>query len=77
MRAQVDKQLVDEAVVAYVDWRQECAVVWVAFDRWASTSGADAAAAFSSYRVALDREEGASRAYADLLARVAADNATA
>ena len=72
VKCQVDKQLIDEVIEAYVDWREECAAVWDAFDRWSSTSGVDAAAAFSAYRAALDREECASHAYADLLARIAA-----
>jgi hypothetical protein len=76
MKRQVDKQLVDEAIEAYVDWREECAAVWDAFDRWARARGVDAAAAFSAYRAALDREECASHAYADLSARIAAGKGT-
>ena len=67
-----DRQLVDEAMDAYVDWREECAAVWDAYDRWASAPAVDAAGAFSAYRAALDREECASHAYADLLARIGA-----
>ena len=71
MEEQVDKQLVDEAMEAYVDWREECAGVWAAYERWAGAPVADTAGAFSAYRAALDREECASDAYADLLARIA------
>jgi len=71
MKQQVNKQLVDEAIEAYVDWREECAEVWAAYERWASAPKIDAAGAFSAYRAALDREECASHAYADLLRRVA------
>ena len=71
MNEQVDKQLVDEAMDAYVDWREECAEVWDAYERWASAPKIDAAGAFSAYRAALDREESASHAYAHLLARAA------
>jgi hypothetical protein len=71
---QVDRQLADEAIRVYVDWREESAGVWDAFDRWESTRGADAAIAFAAYRAALDREECAARAYADLLGRVSAGN---
>jgi hypothetical protein len=67
MNEQVDKQLVDEAMDAYVDWREECAGVWDAYERWAHAPRVDAAGAFSAYRAALDREECASHAYADLL----------
>jgi len=69
MKRKADKQLLDEAIEAYIDWREECAAVRDAFARWASTPGVDAAAAFSAYRAALDREECASHAYAHLLAR--------
>jgi hypothetical protein len=67
MEGQVDKQLVDEAMEAYVDWREECAEVWGAYERWARAPKIDDAGAFAAYRAALDREESASHAYADLL----------
>jgi hypothetical protein len=70
--AQLDRQLVDEAIEAYVDWREECAAVWDAFERWENTPAVDAAAAFSAYGAALDREESAARAYAERLGRMAA-----
>jgi hypothetical protein len=69
---QVDRQLVDEAIEAYVDWREECAAVWDASDRWGNIPRVDAAVAFSASRAALDREECASHAYAGVLARIAA-----
>lgn len=72
MKEQADKQqLVDEAIEAYVDWREECAQLWDAYERWARAPKIDAAGTFSAYRAALDREECASHAYADLLARLA------
>jgi hypothetical protein len=71
MKEQADKHLVDEAMDAYVDWREECAQVWGAYERWANAPEFDAAGAFSTYRAALDREECASHAYAHLLARAA------
>ena len=70
MKEQVDKQLVDEAIDAYVDWREESAGVWHAYERWARAPKIDATGAFSAYRAALDREECASHAYADQLARI-------
>ena len=73
MNEQVDNQLVDEAIDAYVDWRQESAGVWDAYERWARAPRVDAAGAFSAYRAALDREECASHAYADQLARITPD----
>ena len=71
MKEQGDKQLVDEAIEAYVDWREECAEVSNTYERWADAPTADAAGAFSAYHAALDREECASHAYADLLVRIA------
>jgi hypothetical protein len=71
MKRQADKQLVDEAVEAYLDWREDCAAVWDSFEQWESTTGVAAAAAFSAYRAALDREECTSHASADVLARIA------
>jgi hypothetical protein len=71
MKRHLDKRLVDEAIEAYVDWREECGAVWDAYDGWARASGVDVAVAFSAYGAALDREECASHAYAHLLARIA------
>jgi hypothetical protein len=70
MQGQADRRLVDEAIQAYIDWREESAGVREAFDRWAGTRGVDCWAAFWAYRAALDREECASHAYAARLARV-------
>ena len=67
MTQQVDKQLIDAATDAYVDWREECTEVWGAYERWTDALKVDAAGAFAAYRAALDREESASHAYADLL----------
>jgi hypothetical protein len=49
--------LVDEAVDAYVDWREECATVWEAYERWVRADAADAQSALAAYWAALDREE--------------------
>jgi hypothetical protein len=62
--AEVNSQLVDEAIVAYVDWQEERAHVWDAYARWECAEHGDASMAFSAYRAALDREEMASRVYA-------------
>ena len=66
----IEKRLVDEAVDAYVDWREERASVWDAYARWASAPVADCRLAFSAYRAALDREERAAHVYAELMTRV-------
>jgi hypothetical protein len=67
MTQQMDRQLLDAAIEAYVEWREECAGVWDAYERWAHAPEVDAAGAFVAYRAALDREESASHAYAGVL----------
>ena len=67
MTPQVDKQLIDAATDAYVDWREACTEVWGAYERWTHALKADFAGAFAAYGAALDREESASHAYAELL----------
>ena len=66
------EQLLDEAVDAYGDWREECTEVWDAYERWRRAPAADAPFAFSAYCAAVDREERASHVYAKLMTRVAA-----
>jgi hypothetical protein len=65
-----DKQLVDEAVDAYADWREECVAVWDAYGRWKSAPRADAPLAFAAFTAALDIEEQASVVYASAIGRV-------
>jgi len=71
MTGRMDRQLA-EAIRVYIDWREESAGVWDAFDRCEHAHGADAETAFAAYRAALDREECAARVYADLLSRIEA-----
>jgi hypothetical protein len=61
---------VDKAVLAYVEWREECEAVWDASGRWASAPPRERAYVDSAYLAALDREEAAANAYAKLIARV-------
>ena len=35
------KQIVDDAVIAYVEWREECMEVWNAYGWWASAPPED------------------------------------
>ena len=58
---------IDTLVNTYVDWREECRTLRSAYERWSSVPDADRALAFAAYRAALDREEHASRMYADHL----------
>jgi hypothetical protein len=67
-----EQQLVDDAVYAYVEWREESAVVWAAYRRWTGAAAEDAGGAHAAYRAALDREEAAARVYASLIERVSA-----
>ena len=68
-----EKRLVDEAIAAYVDWREACVAVSDAYQRWAQACFADARLAFGGYRAALDREERAARVYASLVTQIATD----
>jgi hypothetical protein len=68
----LDRKLVDRLVDAYVDWREECVCVWEANERWSAAPQPERRLAFSGYRAALEREEHASRVYAELVARLAA-----
>jgi hypothetical protein len=67
---QLNSPLVDEAIHAYLDWQEESAEVWNAFARWECAENGDTSFAFSAYRAALDREEHASRVYAERMAEV-------
>jgi hypothetical protein len=62
--------MVDDAVFAYVQWREECAGVWDAHARWTGAADEDIAPAYTAYRAALEREEAAAHAYAGLIDRV-------
>ena len=64
------RQLVDEAMDAYIDWREECIAVSDAYAGWVAAEATDAALAFGVYTAALDREERASQVYAGLIRRV-------
>lgn len=65
------QRLLDTAIDAYADWRDECRAVWDAHRRWTSAPVADAGFAFDGYSAALEREECAAAVYAALMRRVA------
>jgi hypothetical protein len=69
MKRRLHRHIVEAAVDAYVDWREECLAVQDAYDRWTHAPIPDARWAFVAYRAALDREERASEAYAALAVR--------
>ena len=64
------QHLVDDMVVAYVEWREACPNVRAAYDRWARARPDDEMLAFGAYQAALDTEERASQVYADHVRRV-------
>jgi hypothetical protein len=68
--ASLRKRMVDEAMDAYIEWREECIRVWDAYYHWLSAVRADAALAFPAYVAALDREQRASEVYAGLINRL-------
>ena len=64
------RPMLDDAVLAYVQWREECAAVWNAYRWWESATTEDAVGAHAAYRAALDREEAAATVYAKLIDRI-------
>jgi hypothetical protein len=69
-RSRPQEQLVDDAVIAYVEWREECMEVWNAYGWWAIAPREDVRRAHAAYRAALDREEAAANVYRGLMKRV-------
>jgi hypothetical protein len=67
MSGTIDDRLVDEAMDAYVGWREICGDLRDAYERWTRAPRSRAAAAFAQYATALDREERASLEYAVLI----------
>jgi hypothetical protein len=65
-----DRQLADELMDAYVDWREACGAVRLAYDCWADTATADALYAFAAYQSALDQEEWAAHRYRRLVGKL-------
>jgi hypothetical protein len=55
--------VIDDAMDAYVEWREESAQVESAYRRWATAEPSDAALAFAAYVAALDREDRASTCF--------------
>lgn len=68
-RSARQRALVDGAVAAYTQWREECAAVRSAYRRWIGARAVDRPFAFADYNAALDREERAARRYARLMGR--------
>jgi hypothetical protein len=64
---ELDRRLGDALIDLYVEWREECSAVQLAYERWRKAARDDCAAAFTAYSAALDREERASDVYAALI----------
>ena len=62
--------IVDDVVLAYVEWRETCDAVWTMYDWWASGAAENPRSAHAAYEAALDREEAAARVYAELIGHV-------
>ena len=71
--AQVRPDLIDRLIELYCDWREECAEVHAAYERFSSVAADSRALAFAAYTAALDREASASRSYADQVHRLMPD----
>jgi hypothetical protein len=67
MSTTINKRLVDEAMDAYVDWRELCLDVQHAYECWEGAPRSQAGIAFLDYQDALVREEHASVRYAVLV----------
>jgi hypothetical protein len=69
---QRDKELVDEAIEAYVAWREAC--IWLndAYLAWSRQRGCNAHVTFGGYTAALDHEERTAACYAGVLQRISA-----
>lgn len=65
-----ERQLVDDAVRAYVEWREECSAVWDCYGRWGRTAADETVCRHAAYRAALDREEAAAVIYAERIERL-------
>src|SRR3954468_13948046 len=66
------RRLVNEAMLAYVDWREACLAVTDAYAASEAAGKTDARLAFGAYTAALDREERAAQVYADVIGRAGA-----
>jgi len=68
--ARRDKRLVDEAIEAYVAWREAC--IWLndAYLVWSRRRGSNGDVTFGGYTAALDHEERSAECYAHVVERV-------
>jgi hypothetical protein len=58
-----NNSVVDELLDHYLSWREECAALDAAYDRWTRAARPDQALAYAVYAAQLDLEEQAARCY--------------
>jgi hypothetical protein len=61
----VRPEAIDRLIELYCDWREECAVVHAAYERFSSAAADNRTLAFAAYSAALDREAAAARSFED------------
>ena len=66
------EQLIDAVMDGYVGWCEASAAANSAYQLWRGAEGAERAAAFDLYQLALDGEERAAGEYQRLIARASA-----
>jgi hypothetical protein len=66
------ERLVDEVIESYVCWREACAGVVFAYDRWQTARYGERKLHGAAHGAALDREQHAALMYAQAIARLAA-----
>lgn len=71
--AQLRPDAIDRLIELYCEWREECAEVHAAYERFSSAAADNRALAFAAYTAALDREASASRSYEDQVNRLMPD----
>jgi hypothetical protein len=68
-RGRREGRLSRAVVIAYAEWRSECAAVRTAYLQWKRASAAEKSVAFEAYNTALTREEDAAKRYARRMRR--------
>jgi hypothetical protein len=66
----IGRRAIDALLERYVSWREECHAVTLAYGRFVDSGGRERGLAYAGYLAALDREEHASRMYADQIEHV-------
>jgi hypothetical protein len=61
------RALADAAMERYVEWREACSGVELLYRRWRDAAPADSSLAYTRYVAALDHEERAATAYAEVV----------